>query len=115
VTREQALAAARRAYQQRLLTARNSRRRIVGTVSLASTASVLWIAPAALLDSADVSAMTVTVGVVIPFGVAGLLWALTGTRVREVDARTTHQGSEERAGRESTVWDPAAELLEEHR
>jgi hypothetical protein len=63
------------------------RKRLYGTGALCASASALFIVPSAVLPGAEVSPMLVFVGLVIPAGVAGLVWPLTRSRFREVDTR----------------------------
>lgn len=89
--------------------ARFGRRRLIGTVSMASTASALFITPAALFPGASVSPMLVTVGVAIPFGVATLVLTLAEERIKRDLA-----GSDRRRA-ELREWRDAPDVLREVR
>ncbi|MET0426313.1 MAG: hypothetical protein ABW046_20760 [Actinoplanes sp.] len=93
--RAQALAAAQREYQQNILTARNRRRRIIGTTSLATAGSILLLAPGVLFPGAELSAQLAVVGLAAPGGIAALVYQLGRSRFAEADMRTTHLGSDE--------------------
>lgn len=95
INRDKALEAAQREHQQKLLTARNKRRRLVGTLSLCGTGSVLWLVSPAFLASADYSVWTVAAGLLFPGSVASLGWALLTDRTIQIDLRTRHQGDAE--------------------
>lgn len=72
------------------------RRRLIGAGVLAGSFSALFIVPSAVLDSADLSPMTVFVGLVAPGGVAALAWVLKREDFREIDTRTSHQATPDR-------------------
>jgi hypothetical protein len=57
------------------------RRRVAGAVTLSGLASALWITPAAVFPGAEVSPMLVTVGLVLPAGVAALTLTLMEQRI----------------------------------
>lgn len=60
---------------------RFGRRRLVGAGVLCSSASALWIAPAAVFPGAELSPLLVVVGVGIPFGVGALVLSLMERRI----------------------------------
>jgi hypothetical protein len=57
------------------------RKRLIGAGALCTSASALWIAPAAVLPYAQLSPMLVFVGVVVPFGVGALTLSLMEQRI----------------------------------
>jgi hypothetical protein len=86
VTRAQALEAAQRQY----LTARNRRRRIVGSTTLSVAASALFLAPGVFFPGAELSPQLVLVALAAPGGIAALVYQLGRDRFRTVDERTAH-------------------------
>jgi hypothetical protein len=64
------------------------RKRVITTSSLCAVVSALWIAPSAVLESADVTLMTAAVGVLGPAGIAALCWALTFKQAADLDTTT---------------------------
>lgn len=70
-------------------------RQKTGTGLLCSSASVLFIAPSALLPFAEVGAQTLLGGLVIPAGVAAVFW-LTKAAADENDRKTSVEAAEAR-------------------
>lgn len=81
-----------------------SRRRLIAVMSMATPFSVAWMAGPALLPGADLTLMHAALGVVIPYGVAGLTLGLAhGPATRLIDHRQRHVPRPERRRKSGAV------------